>query len=68
MYITHFIPTIENHTIEIPEEFYGKEIIVEFKNVEPNSDEINRIRNVIGSDKTNFSVNKFTREVLNDFN
>ncbi|MDX2189202.1 MAG: hypothetical protein SFY32_05000 [Bacteroidota bacterium] len=28
MYITTIIPTKENHTIDIPEEFYGKQIKV----------------------------------------
>lgn len=33
MYITKIIPTPENHTVEIPEEFYGKEISIEIINV-----------------------------------
>lgn len=31
MYITTIVPTKENHSVEIPEEFYGKEVIVEVK-------------------------------------
>ncbi len=28
MYTQKFIPTKENHTIEVPKEFYGKEILI----------------------------------------
>ncbi len=31
MYIESFVATAENHTIEIPKEFYGKKIEVEIK-------------------------------------
>lgn len=33
--VIKFVPSIENHTIEVPEEWYGKEISVEIKPAEP---------------------------------
>ena len=33
--VIKFVPSIENHSIEVPEEWYGKEISVEIKESEP---------------------------------
>lgn len=68
MYKEIIIPTSENHIFNIPEEFYGEEVIIEVTKSISISDEISRIRGLIGNDKIEYSRNKYTREELNDYN
>ena len=43
MYSTTFIPTKDKHTVNIPEEFYGKEVIVEVKDNEIQTTDSSRL-------------------------
>lgn len=73
MYVTTLTPTKESHTFDLPEEFYGKEIIV---TAEPISSNITENKNHKISDieaifskykQIDMSNFKFDREDANDF-
>lgn len=74
MYIESFVVTEENHTIEIPKEFYGMEVKVEITSNNPkeSAEEIKRKESLKkafeywdnnGRDLSNF---KFNREEANE--
>ncbi len=73
MYVTTVFPTQKNHTLDIPEEFYDKEIIITAQTVDQNDKNLNQqqftdIENIFNKyrkiDLTNF---KFDRNEANNF-
>jgi len=70
MYITSFIPTSENHSIEIPKEFFGQKVSVEVKKTIPiisKEERIRKIRSVFDGVRINLSNFKFDRDEANDY-
>jgi hypothetical protein len=63
MYVTTIIPTKENHTVEIPEEFYGKEVRIsaEALNDESNKKNLSNVEDI----KSLFS--KYNKVRMTDF-
>lgn len=73
MYVTTIFPTKKNHTLEIPKEFYDKEIIVTAQTVSKYPD-TNKEEQILELDKIfnkyrkiNLSTFKFDRNEANNF-
>lgn len=72
MYTITLIPTRENHTVEIPEEFFGKEINIKFEEKTdmqiPDENRINQIREKYKKyKKIDMNRFKFDRDEANTF-
>lgn len=73
MYVTTLFPTEKNHTLEIPVEFYDKEIIVTAQAVAKNDNkengaELTAIEKLFGKyRKINLTNFKFDRNEANNF-
>ena len=66
MYKEIFTPTAENHTFEIPEEFYGKEIYIEIikSSTGPNNknEKLKKLEASLKGYRVDLSNYKFTRD------
>lgn len=73
MYIATIFPTKENHTINIPEEFYGKEILLTAQTVVASdhikfADKLADVESLFSKyRKIDMSGFKFNREEANNF-
>lgn len=73
MYTKIFIPTKENHSIDLPKEFFGKEILITVEAVEreiqpPTDEKLVEIENTFNKyRKIDLSNFVFSREEANNF-